>query len=159
MRKEESQLPDGVEIVSWDLFNTYEEYQQKVEAYQTTVDALCLLGVFNFKDENGNHVPFQEVLRWTTENSNLPDFSFWEDRISHGTLASVTVSSYEQGLAAGEIARQILVEGKSPASIPMKPTLKGEPVINLARAKKLGLKVDSEILLTAEVVEKFSWED
>lgn len=159
MREEESQLPEGVEIVSWDVFNTYKEYQQKVEEYQTTVDALAMLGVFNFKDENGDHVPFQEVLKWTTENSDLPDFSFWEDRISHGTLASVTVSSYEQGRAAGEIARAILVDGKSPSSFPMKPTLKGEPVINLARAKKLGLKIDSEILLTAEVVEKFSWED
>jgi hypothetical protein len=40
----------------------------------------------------------------------------------------------------------------------MEPTLKGEPVINLARAKKLGLNIDSEILLTAKVLEKFSWE-
>lgn len=159
MREEESQLPEGVKIVRWDVIQTYAEYQQKVEEYQTTVDAIALIGVFNFKDEQGENVPFQEVLKWTTENSRLPDFSFWEDRISHGTLASVTVSSYEQGLAAGEIARGILVEGKSPASFPMKATVKGEPVINLARAQKLGLKVDSEILLTVKVVNEFSWQE
>ncbi len=158
MREEESQLPDDVKIVSYDLILTFEEYQQKIKEYQTTVDAIALLGVFNFKDDKDQNVPFQEVLKWTAENSTLPDFSFWEDRISHGALSSVTVSSYEQGLAAGEMAREILVEGKSPASIPMKPTLKGEPVINLARAKSLGLKLDSDILLTAKVVEKFSWE-
>jgi ABC-type uncharacterized transport system substrate-binding protein len=158
MRAEEDQLPADVEIVSYDLILTFEEYKQKVEAYQTTVDAIAMLGVFNFKDENGNNVPFQEVLRWTTENSKLPDFSFWEDRISHGTLSSVTVSSYEQGRAAGEIARAILVEGKSPADIPMEPTVKGEPVINLARAKLLGFNIDSDILLTAKVVQDFSWE-
>jgi len=159
MKEEESQLPDDVEIVSYDLIHTFDEYQQKVEEYQTTVDAIAMLGVFNFKDENGDNVPFQEVLKWTTENSALPDFSFWEDRISHGTLSSVTVSSYEQGLAAGEMAREILIEGKSPSSIPMKPTVKGEPVINLARAKALGLDIDSEILLTAKVVQTFSWEE
>lgn len=159
MREQEDQLPDDVEIVTWDLILTFEEYKQKVEEYQTTVDAIALLGVFNFKDQNGENVPFQEVLKWTTENSNLPDFSFWADRISHGTLCSVTVSGYEQGLAAGKIARGILVEGKTPSSFPMKSTLKGEPVINLARAKALGLNIDSEILLTAEVIENFSWEE
>ena len=159
MREEENQLPEGVKIVRYDTILTFADYQQKVKEYQTTVDAIAMLGVFNFKDEKGENVPFQEVLKWTSENSQLPDFSFWEDRISHGTLASVTVSSYEQGLAAGEIARGILVEGKSPDSFPMKPTLKGEPVINLARAKLLGLKVDSEILLTAKVVDRFSWQE
>jgi ABC-type uncharacterized transport system substrate-binding protein len=159
MREEESQLPDDVEIVSYDLILTFEEYQQKIEEYQTTVDAIALLGVFNFKDENGENVPFQEVLKWTTENSTLPDFSFWKDRISHGTLCSVTVSGYEQGLAAGEIARGILLEGRSPDSFPMEATIKGEPVINLARANKLGLSIDSEILLAADIIEKFSWEE
>jgi ABC-type uncharacterized transport system substrate-binding protein len=157
MRQEESQLPAGVEVVSYDLILTFDEYKQKVEEYQTTVDAMAMLGVFNFKDEKGENVPFQQVLQWTTENSTLPDFSFWEDRISHGTLSSVTVSSYEQGLAAGEMAREILVNGKSPAAIPMKPTVKGEPVINLARAKLLGIDIDSTTLLTAKVIQDFSW--
>ena len=159
MREEQSLLPDDVEIVSWDLILTFEEYKQKMAGYQTTVDAVALLGVFNFKDENGANVPFEKVLQWTVENSNLPDFSFWSDRITHGTLCSVTVSGYEQGRGAGEIARAILVEGKSPSSFPMEPTVKGEPVVNLARANKLGLKIDSDILLTADVINTFSWEE
>ena len=40
----------------------------------------------------------------------------------------------------------------------MEPTVKGEVVISLARAKRLGIKINSSILLTAEVVEKFAWE-
>lgn len=159
MREEESQLPADVKIVSYDLIKTFAEYKQKVNEYQSTVDAIALLGIFNFKDEQGNNVPYQEVQRWTAENSKLPDFSFWVDRISYGTLASVTVSGYEQGLAAGEMARGILVEGKSPSSFPMKPTVKGEPVISLARAKALGLNIDSEILLTAKVIENYAWEE
>jgi ABC-type uncharacterized transport system substrate-binding protein len=50
------------------------------------------------------------------------------------------------------------VEGKSPSSYPVEPTVKGEPVINLARANKLGIKIKSSILLTADVVEEFEWE-
>jgi ABC-type uncharacterized transport system substrate-binding protein len=122
------------------------------------VDAIALLGIFTYKDQLGNNVPYTEVLKWTAENSNLPDFSFWKDRIAYGTLCTVTVSGYEQGLAAGKIARGVLDGGRAPSSYTMKPTVKGEPVISLARAKKLGIKVKTSVLLSAEVIEKFQWE-
>jgi len=38
------------------------------------------------------------------------------------------------------------------------PTTKGVPVINLARARKLGIPLDAELLLTAEVIQKFEWD-
>lgn len=157
MKSKQNQLPD-IEFISWDLILTFEEYKQKMTEYQTTADAIGLIGIFNFKDENGENVPFEDVLQWTAENSKLPDFAFWADRIEHGTLCGVAVSGYEQGLAAGKIARGILEEGKSPSDFPMKPSFKGQPVVSLARAKKLGIKIQSKILLTAEVMKDFIWE-
>ena len=156
-KKAASELRD-IEFVGWDIISTFEEYKQKIKYYEGKIDAVCLLGIFTFKDEKGNNVPFEKVARWTVENSNLPDFSFWKDRIPKGTLCTVTVSGYEQGYAAGEMARGILVEGRKPSSYSFKPTVKGEPVLSLARAKKLGLKVRTSVLLTAEVIEKFEWE-
>jgi len=148
----------NIVFVSWDTIHTFEEYKQRIGELQNEADAIALLGIFTFKDENGTNVPYQDVLEWTAENSNLPDFSFWEDRISYGTLCAVTVSGYEQGLAAGEIARGILVDGKSPSSFPFEPTVKGEPIISLARANKLGVQISSELLLSAEIIETFEWE-
>jgi ABC-type uncharacterized transport system substrate-binding protein len=147
------------EFISWDKIITFEEYKQRISELQSEADAIALLGIFTFKDENDENVPYQDVLKWTAENSNIPDFSFWEDRVSYGTLCAVTVSGYEQGYAAGKIAKGILVEGKSPSSYPFEPTVKGEPVISLARANKLGIKIKSGILLSAQVIEKFAWED
>jgi ABC-type uncharacterized transport system substrate-binding protein len=157
MKQALHQVPD-VDFVSWDVIHTYEDYKKKIIEYQTGVDAIALLGIFTYKDRNGENVPYREVLRWTTENSRLPDFSFWKDRISHGTLCTVTVSGYEQGLAAGKLARGILIDGRSPSSYPMKPTVKGEPVVSLARANKLGIKIKTGILLSAQVIKEFSWE-
>jgi ABC-type uncharacterized transport system substrate-binding protein len=71
----------------------------------------------------------------------------------------VTVSAINQGQEAGKIARGILVEGKSPSSFPMLPTTKGEPVINLARARQLGLVPSSSALLTARVFTKYKWDN
>ncbi|MBW2029507.1 MAG: hypothetical protein JRH06_06565 [Deltaproteobacteria bacterium] len=158
MRQKLDRLPTGMEIVSWDVIRTFEEYKQRMKDYQAKVDAIALLGIFTYKDKKGNNVPYRKVLRWTAENSRLPDFSFWRDRISYGTLCTVTVSGYEQGLVAGRIARGILAEGRSPSSYAMEPTVKGEPVISLARARKLGIKIESSLLLAVQVVTQFAWE-
>lgn len=157
MKKQAVELSD-VDFVSWDLVRTFEDYQEKIRQYQTSVDALGLLGIHTFKDRQGANVPWQQVIQWTVENSALPDFTFWKDRISFGTLCAVYVSGYEQGRAAGEIARAILEEGRSPSSLPMQPTRKGEPTVSLARAKKLGINLTSEVLLTARIVDAFEWQ-
>ncbi|HYH05012.1 MAG TPA: ABC transporter substrate binding protein [Bacillota bacterium] len=150
-------LPD-IELVSLDLIHTFKDFKKKMMEYQSKVDAVGLIGIHTFKDEDGNNVPWQKVLQWTTLNSKLPDFSFYKDRILYGTLCSVNVSGFEQGYAAGKIARGILVEGRSPDSFPIEFTEKGKPVISLARAKRLGINIKSKILLSTQVVGEFEWE-
>jgi len=156
MRERIVSIPE-VKIVSWDRIQTFDEYQRKIKEYPAQVDAIALIGIFNFKDAQNRNVPYQDVLRWTAENSALPDFSFWVDRVYYGTLVAVTVSEHEQGLAAGRLAHAILVEGRKPSDFPMRPTVKGHAIINLARANRLGLKIKSGVLLSAEVIEKFEW--
>jgi len=142
-----------IEIVSFDIISTFDDFKQKVLAYQDSVDALGFLGVFEFVDENGKNVPMEDVLKWLQNNSRLPDFSFWEDRVLKGTLCSVTISAYEQGNQAGVYAREILVNGKSPSEIPMMHTEKGIPLINLAAAKRLNIKPEAELLLISKVIQ------
>ena len=156
--KDKSGHIENVEFVTWDTIKTFDEYQRKIRQYQTTVDAIGLIGIFNFKDDQGKNVPYQDVLQWTVNNSELPDFSFWVDRVHFGTLCAVNVAEYEQGLAAGRIAHAILAEGKSVRDFPMRPTLKGVPIVSLARAKRLGLKISSSVLLTAEIIQHFDWD-
>jgi ABC-type uncharacterized transport system substrate-binding protein len=158
MRDKAASELNEVAFVGWDVIQTFEEYQERIRHYQDSVDALGLLGIHTFKDSQGANVPWQRVLRWTAENSDLPDFTFWKDRIAYGTLCAVYVSGYEQGHAAGRIARGILADGLSASSFPMQPSRKGEPAVSLARARKLGLRITSEILLTARVVGSFDWQ-
>lgn len=156
MERQLAALPE-TEIVAWDTIGTFAEYKRKIAAYPGHADAIALVGIFHFKDERGVNVPYRDVLRWTADNSRLPDLGFWDDRVRYGTLCAATVAERAQGRAAGRIARAILAEGKSPSSFPMVPTDKGRPVISLARANRLGIKVKSGLLLSAEVVRTFEW--
>lgn len=157
-RMRATELPAGVEIVGWETIRTFAEYKKRIAAFPESADAIALIGIFGFKDERGRNVPYQEVLKWTAENSRLPDLGFWVDRVHYGTLVAVTVSEREQGLAAGKLARRILVDRISPASLPMQATTKGLPVISLARARKLGITVRTEQLLSAQVITRFEWD-
>lgn len=152
-----TQLPD-MRIVASDTILTFAEYKRKMKEYPDIADIVGTIGIFNLKDEDGRNVPYQDIQKWTVENSTLPDFAFWIDRVYYGTLGAVTVSEREQGRAAGRIARSILTEGRGPSSFAMVPTTKGMPVVSLARAKRLGLKLSADLLLTAEVIQRFEWE-
>ena len=152
-RQQESLCPK-IQVLSYDIVETYQEFQNKIMAYQTRADAIGFLGVFEFKNENRQNVPQAEVMQWLAENNKLPDFSFWKDRVDKGTLCAVTVSGYAQGYQAGLLARSILADGAKPSDLPMIPTEKGIPMINLQTADRLGIRPDAEILLTADVVRK-----
>ncbi|MBF0363010.1 MAG: hypothetical protein HQK49_18465 [Oligoflexia bacterium] len=157
MEEKKSEFTD-FEIVSFDIIKTFEEFQHKIKELEGKVDAIGMIGIFNFKDKNGQNVPHQQVLKWTAENSNIPDFTFWEDRVDYGTLCSVTVSGYEQGFAAGEIAKNILGKGLSANAFPFKATVKGAPVINMARAKQLKLNINNNLVLSSKVFKQYAWD-
>lgn len=157
MRAHLNELPE-IQFVGWDPIYTFTEYKRKIKEYEGSVDAVLFLGIFSFKNEQGENVPYQDVQRWTAENVKLPDTSFWKDRVSFGTLCVVSVSGFEQGLAAGKIAHAILAEGKKASNFPMIATVKGEPLISLARANQLGIKIKSSVLLSSKVIKKYYWE-
>lgn len=121
-------------------------------------DAWIGHSVFALPRADGTAVPYPDLARWVVQHTRLPDISFWIDRVHHGTLLSVTVSEHEQGLAAGRLASAILRDGRSPASLPVRPTSHGRPAINLARARQLGIGVRSTQLLASEVVRQFAWD-
>lgn len=145
------------ELVAVDQPVAYADFKRLVLTNPARADVYMILGNFNFKDERGRDVPYPVLQRWLAENSKVPDFSFWDDRMLHGTLAGVTVSAYEQGLAAGKLARAILLERRSPASLPIQATTKGVPVISLARARQLGVIPPSTLLLSSSVVTDYIW--
>jgi ABC-type uncharacterized transport system substrate-binding protein len=158
MKEEIARDPD-LDLVRIIQPATFEEFKKEMITLQTQADALGMLGVFRFADGSGKLVDYEKVLQWTTENSKLPDFSFWDTRVERGTLCAVTVSGIEQGKSAGVIARRILVDRVLPSSIPYQTTTKGIPMISLARANALGIKASSSLLLNTKVLSRYIWEN
>ncbi len=157
VREQTAELPQ-IELAVVDRVTRYADFQRRVQAYQREVDAVLVLGVFGLQDGNGHSVPYAELARWLAVHSYLPDLSFWVDRVHYGTLASVTVSEFEQGLAAGRLAAAVLRDGQAPGGLPVRATTRGHPALSLARARQLGIAVRSRELLACEVVRRFAWD-
>jgi len=149
---------EGLQSVVAARTDTFEAYRQAVQNAPAQADALLHLGILNLPGAAGEPVPYSTVQQWVVEHSRMPDASFWIDRVHHGTLASVTVSELEQGREAGRLARAILKDGQAPDSLPIRPTTKGTPALNLARARALGLTVQSTQLLQSEVIRGYEWQ-
>jgi len=158
MKEKLKETPD-IEVTEWYLADTFSDYKDMMMSLQTKVDAVALLGVFNIKDEDNKDIDFREILQWTAENSQLPDFSFWESRVDLGTLVAVATSAYQQGYIAGEMARKILVDRVPPRDIPFKTTETGEPMLSLARAKALGINIDVQLLLNIKTKKQYDWSE
>jgi ABC-type uncharacterized transport system substrate-binding protein len=147
----------GLSIVDVIAPRRFEDFKRQMVALNRKVDAVGLLGIFRFEDEGGGYADYEKVLRWTAENSGLPDFSFWDTRVERGTLCAVTVDGVEQGRLAGSFARRILIDGAVPSSLSPRPSTKGRPMISLARARQLGLRPSASVLLQARVISSFAW--
>lgn len=157
IRTDLAKTPD-VEVVQWLQPKTFEEFQTAIRALQGKVDAIGTLGIFRFTGSDGKFVDYEAVQHWMVDNSKVPDFSFWDTRVERGTLCAMTVDGVAQGRAAGRMARRILVDKQSPASIAPEATARGRPMISLARARKLGIQIQSSVLLNAQVLTHYAWE-
>lgn len=145
-------------LVGVDQPLAYADFQRLVLDNPNQADAYLILGNFNFKDAKGADVPYPQLQQWLAENSKIPDLSFWEDRMIHGTLAGVTVSAFEQGHAAGKLAHSILIEHRKPSALPITATTKGVPVISLPRARQLGITPPSTQLLSSSIITSYIWD-
>lgn len=150
-------LDQSITVTRWLQPETFEDFKKEILSIEDDIDGIGMLGVFRFLGDDGAFVDYEQVLKWTVENSPIPDFSFWDTRIERGTLCAVTVSGYEQGELAGSMARRILVNGVNPSSIEMVSSSKGQPMISLARGRQLNLKIKVDLLLNSKILTDFIW--
>ena len=157
-RIEKTALP--VEISECYTTDDFDAWKAKVKELQSEVDAIGLFVYHTIKDPEKDRevsLPPEDVLNWTLKNNNLPEFAFFDFTVREGALCGVTLSGYEQGKAAAEIAIEIL-DGKKPVDIPIKCPEKGNPIVNKRRAEELNITIPTDIVKEVEIIDNGNWE-
>ncbi len=134
------------------MTNHFQDWQSKVIEIQDEVDALGLFVYFTLHDSiTDQAIQPEEILRWTLENSKLPEFAILDFTVKNGALCGVIENGYSQGEMAAEIAIRIL-NGESAESIPIMSPKEGIPVINRHRAKELGITIPDGVKERTEIL-------
>ncbi|MEJ2037354.1 MAG: ABC transporter substrate binding protein [Desulfosarcinaceae bacterium] len=138
----------GVTLTASLQTDNFDQWKKFVLDQQNKADALLVVVYHTVKDNNGRNVSPDAVLNWTISNNKLPDFGFWSWAVSGGLLCSEAISGYQQGYYAGTIAAYVL-RGQTPSEFAVGMPQRGEPCINLARAKMLGIKIAPDLQRSA----------
>jgi hypothetical protein len=131
--------------------NTFEKWKETVINIQDSTDALGLFVYFSMKDSTGNPVPPDDILSWTLKNSSLPEFAIMDFTVKNGALCGVIETGYTQGKFAAEMVEKIL-DGYSPAELPVITPHKGEKLINGHRAVELGIHIPEDVKKEAKII-------
>ncbi len=148
---EEDLLKEKVNILASYSTNSFENWKEVVNKYQSGADAFFVILYHTLKDGKGNHVPYKIAMKWTTSNSKIPEIGFWPFVANGGGLGSVSVEPFEQGYQAARIAKKIL-NGADPAKIKPRPTLKRKMYVNAQRAKDLNIVISDKLKPVATII-------
>jgi len=135
----ERQRRIAVHIVDTVITDSYRTWQRRALALQPKVDAFFVLNHNTLRDQRGEVVDQLVAGAWYLRHIHKPDIAQERQFVQEGMLCAVDDSGYKQGYEAVRIAHRILAEGADPAHISVYAPDRGPFVINLQRAKMLGL--------------------
>lgn len=122
-------------------FSTEREWRDAVLNAKSNGVSAILVGLFQtLVDSNGESVPSEELLDWTSKNSEVPLFGFWDFSIGKGKAAGgVILDGRSQGIQAGNIAREILEKGLDASTFPIQAGHQGMEIYSAEEFKRWGL--------------------
>jgi putative tryptophan/tyrosine transport system substrate-binding protein len=142
-----------ITIVKKAYTDRFETLKELILGYQDKVDSIVLFIPWTLEDKDGNHVPQDQVVRWMLQNSKRPGIAYLDILAEEGYLCGVVVDMVKQGFHAGNLGSRIL-KGENPADMPVMDPVANRIMINLARARQLGIDIPFQIFEDADVILK-----
>jgi ABC-type uncharacterized transport system substrate-binding protein len=107
---------DGIHV-DLKLIGDWDTWKKTVRASKGRYDILVAGLYQTLKDANGKSVDPEEVIRWTSANTPIPPFGFWDFSVGPDkAIGGLVLYGREQGTAAAALVRKILA-GASPSSL------------------------------------------
>ncbi len=119
--------------------DSYAAWKDGALALAPNADAFFVFNHNTLEDTDGRPVPQLEAGAWYLAHVRKPDIGHERQFVVEGILCAVDDSGFRQGYEAVRVAHRILDGGEDPAAIAVYAPPPGDFVVNIARARMLGL--------------------
>jgi len=104
-----SQVLRGIQV-DIKLVDKFNDWKKLVLSAKDNAYDIIIVGLYHtITDKYDNHVDANEVLTWTSQNTPIPPFSFWDFTVGDNkTIGGYVLFGREQGLEAGKMALKLL---------------------------------------------------
>lgn len=149
---EKKQSVFGLEI-DLELVEKYPRWRQLVASAKDTYDFIVVGLYQTLQDESGTVVNSDDVIAWTSKNTPVPVFGFWDFSVgSNKSIGGVVLYGKDMGIAAGKIAKKIL-SGISPDEIYIVNNAQGIFTYSKTQLKKWSITLPASIQRKATLTE------
>jgi len=116
-------------------------------------DALIMGSFYAVKDD-GKYIHPEKIVKWTSENTPIPPYTFWDFAIGkEKAIGGLVDNGTSQGVEAGIIVKKILEEGMKPSKIAFKSIEEGRFVFSRVQLKKYKIKLPFYIRSRAKFID------
>jgi ABC-type uncharacterized transport system substrate-binding protein len=148
---DKSSLTMGAITVDLLLIGDWAAWQKAVNSAEGKYDA-CVVGLYqSIKDESGKQVLDEDVIKWTSRNTRIPNFAFWDFAVGpEKSIGGFIIYGKDMGIQASEIVKDILENGKTPASIHPISSDKGQFYYSKSQLLKWKITLPDKIASSAK---------
>lgn len=135
------------------LISNFQLWQQTVlQAKDSGYDAIVVGLYHTIVGNDGKNIPAEEVMTWTSANTPVPPFGFWDFSVGKDqTIGGFVLYGKEQGITAAKMATQIL-QGTAPQDIRPVVGKKGQFVFSKSALEKYQLTLPESIANKAQMI-------
>ncbi len=132
---------------------TFRELQDLIRQLNAdpAVDMVAVTGPVGLRNRDGSIRSMADTLTWLFAHQEKPGFTFFTDWVRYGYLVSAGIDLEASGHQLGRQLVRIL-RGDDVGEIPIERPAESYIAINLARARRLGIRVPLDILEAASRV-------
>ncbi len=136
------------------LIGKLSDWENTVLSSKTDGYDAIIVGLYHtITDEAGNHADAGSILEWTSRNTPLPPFCFWDFTVGpKKTIGGLVLFGKIQGQTAGRTALKIL-SGTRPKDIHPVAAEKGRLLFSKSQLKKWKIKIPNQILNEVEYID------
>ena len=136
------------------MIDDWQTWKDTVLSAKGKYDA-CVVGLYqSIKDGEGKPVDAQEIIAWTSKNTPVPPFAFWDFAIGgEKTIGGLVLFGREMGVLAGGFVLKILEEGTPVKELPPTMNDQGLLVFSKSQMAKWGIQLPEGMAAGASIVD------